>query len=231
MGLKDDLIADCATVLASAWGEVEARVVPVPADVTLGNTAKKLSNAVVLYADLDGSTAMVDGKYWWFSAEIYKTFLNVVAKIVKKEGGAITAYDGDRLMAIFFGIGSCDAAVRAALRINWSVKYIINPAIKARYDTDFVVRHTVGIDISDLRAVRTGVRGDNDLVWVGRAANYAAKLTTLSSEKPTWITKAVHDQLSAGLRVKNDVPIWMAWAWTSMNQHPIRSSTWELPIA
>ena len=230
MGLKDGLIADCATVLANAWDEVDSRVVPVPADVTLGNTAKKLSQAVVLYADLDGSTAMVDNKYWWFSAEVYKTFLSAVAKIVKKEGGAITAYDGDRLMAIFFGAGSCDAAVRAGLRITWAVRYIINPAIKARYNTDFVVRHTVGIDISDLRAVRTGVRGDNDLVWVGRAANYAAKLTTLSSEKPTWITKAVHDQLSVGLRVNNSVPIWETWTWTAMKQHPIRSSTWELPI-
>lgn len=231
MGLKDDLIADCASVLANTWGEVEARVVPLPADVTLGNTAKKLSQAVVLYADLDGSTAMVDTKYWWFSAEVYKTFLDAAAKIVRREGGAITAYDGDRLMAIFFGTGSCDAAARAALRINWVVRHIINPAIKARYDTDFVVRHTVGIDFSDLHAVRTGVRGDNDLVWVGRAANYAAKLTTLSSEWPTWVTKAVHDQLSAGLRVKDGVPIWKTWTWTAMNQHPIRSSTWELPIA
>lgn len=231
MGLKDDLIADCATVIANAWEQVDARVVPVPADVTLRNTAKKLSQAVVLYADLDGSTAMVDSKYWWFSAEVYKVFLNATAKIVKREGGAITAYDGDRLMAIFFGAGSCDAAVRAALRINWAVRHIINPAIKARYNTDFMVRHTVGIDVSDLHAVRTGVRGDNDLVWVGRAANYAAKLTALSSEKPTWITKVVHDQLSAGLRVQNDVAIWEGWTWTAMDQHPIRSSTWELTIA
>ena len=231
MGLKDDLIADCATVLTNAWDEVDARVVPVPADVTLGKMAKKLSQAVVLYADLDGSTAMVDTKYWWFSAEVYKTFLSAVAKIVKQEGGAITAYDGDRLMAIFSGADSCDAAVRAGLRITWAVRHIINPAIKARYNTDFVVRHTVGIDISDLHAVRTGVRGDNDLVWVGRAANYAAKLTTLSSDNPTWITKAVHDQLSGGLRVKDNVPFWKLWAWTQMNQHPIRSSTWELPIS
>lgn len=230
MGLKDDLIASCATVHASRWDVVEARVVPAPGDIGLGNEAKNLPQAVVLYADLDGSTAMVDTKYWWFSAEVYKTFLNAVAKIVKKEGGVITAYDGDRLMAIFFETDGCDAAVRAALRINWAVRNIINPAIKVRYSTDFVVRHTVGIDISDLRAVRTGVRGDNDLVWVGQAANYAAKLTTLSSENPTWITKAVHDKLSMGLLAKDSVPIWKKWTWTPMNQHPIRSSTWELPI-
>ncbi|QNH12967.1 MULTISPECIES: adenylate/guanylate cyclase domain-containing protein [unclassified Xanthomonas] len=231
MGLKDDLIASCAIVHATKWDVVAARVVPAPIDIGLGNAAKNLSQAVVLYADLDGSTAMVDTKYWWFSAEVYKNFLNAAAKIVKSEGGVITAYDGDRIMAIFFETNGGDAAVRAALRINWAVRNIINPAIKARYNTDFIARHTVGIDISDLHAVRTGVRGDNDLVWVGRAANYAAKLTTLSTESPTWITKAVHDKLSEGLLAKDGVPIWKKWEWTSMNQHPIRSSTWELPIS
>lgn len=230
MALKDDLIADCAAFHAHAWSIQDARIVPAPSDLALGNSAKKLSSAAVLYADLDGSTSMVDTKYWHFSAEVYKSFLNAVAKIVKSEGGSITAYDGDRLMAIFIGDGNCDAAVRAALKIQWAVKYIINPAIKAKYNTDFIVRHTVGIDVSDLHAVRTGVRGDNDLVWVGRAANYAAKLTTLSSETPTWITKTVHDRLSQKWKSSDGKLIWKDWSWTKMNTHPIRSSTWELAI-
>ena len=150
---------------------------------------------------------------------------------MKSEGGTITAYDGDRLMAIFIGDGNCDAAVRAGLKIRWAVRHIINPAIQATYATDFVVRHTVGIDVSDLRAVRTGVRGDNDLVWVGRAANYAAKLTTLSSDTPTWVTKEVHDRLSQSLKAKDNELIWKDWSWTNMNSIPIRSSTWEHSIA
>ena len=230
MGLKDDLVTDCAAVHASDWSMQDARVVPVPSDLALGKSAKKLSSAAVLYADLDGSTSMVDTKYWYFSAEVYKSFLNAVAKIVKSEGGSITAYDGDRLMAIFIGEGNCDAAVRSALRIRWAVKYVINPAIKAKYNTDFIARHTVGIDVSDLHAVRTGVRGDNDLVWVGRAANYAAKLTTLSSDTPTWITKAVHDRLSQKWKISDGKLIWKDWNWTKMDNHPIRSSTWELAI-
>lgn len=231
MGLKDDLIADCAAIHANNWSLVDARVVPAPSVVALGKSAKKLTLAAVLYADLDGSTSMVDTMLWYFSAEVYKSFLSAVAKIVKSEGGTITAYDGDRLMAIFIGDGNCDAAVRAALKIHWAIKYIINPAIKAKYSIDFVARHTVGIDVSDLHAVRTGVRGDNDLVWVGRAANYAAKLTTLSSDTPTWITKAVHDKLSQKWKATNGNLMWKDWNWTKMNHHPIRSSAWELAIS
>jgi class 3 adenylate cyclase len=67
-------------------------------------------------------------------------------------------------------------AARVSLKINHCVRNIINPAAKAQYsEADFVLQQTVGIDTSKLLVARTGVRGANDLVWVGRAANYAAK--------------------------------------------------------
>ena len=40
----------------------------------------------------------------------------------------------------------------------------------------------------------TGIRGANDLVWVGRAANYAAKLSARSGPA-TQITSDVYDRL------------------------------------
>lgn len=227
MALKDDLTSDVQYIFSSPWTETTGRVVPAPTDVGLGNKATFLEQAVVLYADLDGSTNMVDTRIWQFSSEIYKTFLLCAAKIIKNEGGDITAYDGDRIMAIFIGENKYDRAVRAGLKLRSAVVHIIEPQMKLFYgNPDFVVAHTVGIDVSDLRAVRTGVRGDNDLVWVGRAANYAAKLTTLPSNTPTWITKAVFDQLSAPLRVANGQSMWEARTWTAMNGMSIYRSTW-----
>jgi hypothetical protein len=58
------------------------------------------------------------------------------------------------------------------------------------------INHVTGIDTSDLFVAKTGVRGANDLVWVGRAANYAAKLTALPPAYPTYITKEVYDALA-----------------------------------
>lgn len=228
MALRDTLIADCAGMLGGAWSGVDARVVPAPADLQLGKHYKRLERAAVLYADLDGSTGMVDGSPWEFSAEIYKTFLNVVAKIVKDRGGTITAYDGDRLMAIFLGKDDCANAVWAALKIRWAVKHIINPAMHQAWTTGFEVRHTVGIDVSQLHAVRTGVRGDNDIVWVGKAANHAAKLTAQSSKSPTWITEAVYDRLPANLRFKGEKSVWQSW---TLNGQTVMSSDWVSEIA
>lgn len=231
MALKDELTSDVKTIFKNSWTETSGRVVPEPSDVGLGNKATLLEQAVVFYADLDGSTNMVDTKKWEFSAEIYKAFLHCAAKIVKAESGNITAYDGDRIMAIFIGENKHDRAARTALKLRWAVLNIIQPLMKEKYTTDFVVAHTVGIDVSNLRAVRTGVRGDNDLVWIGRAANYAAKLTTLSSDYPTRITKAVYDGLSSSLKISNSKSIWEARTWANMKNMSIYRSSWGWPIS
>lgn len=111
---------------------------------------------------------MVNEKKWRFSAEIYKAFLICAAKLIRGEGGQITSYDGDRVMGVFIGDRQSTDAVTCALKINYTVGQIINPALKAQYPTSsFEVRQVVGIDTSAIRAARTGVRGDNDIVWVG----------------------------------------------------------------
>ena len=231
MGLKDDLTKEVKVTFSSAWDVQDTESVPAPEDLRLhSNHAKNLSTATLLYADLDGSTNMVDNFKWEFSAEIYKTFLRCVSQIIRSEGGVITAYDGDRAMAIFTGTSKNTNAVRCALKINYAVSEIIQPAFRAQYTTEFILKHVVGIDSSQLRTARIGVRGDNDLVWIGRAANYAAKLTN-ESGKPTWITKAVYDNMNDEVKYHNGQNMWQRAVWTSMNNMEVYSSTywWSIP--
>lgn len=227
MGLKDQLTQEVKATFSAIWDEQTTTNVPAPEDLRLNaNHAKNLEMATVLYADLDGSTSMVDSYSWFFSAEIYKTYLRCAAEIIRSENGVITAYDGDRIMAVFTGDSKNTSAVRCALKINYAVCEIIRPAIKAQYSTDFTLKHVVGVDTSQLRTARIGVRGDNDLVWIGRAANYAAKLTSLS-DKATWITKSVYDQMNKEVTYSSDgVNMWEAHTWVPMNNLPIYSSTW-----
>lgn len=130
MGLKDDLTSEVQAIFQNNWSETTGRVVPTPSDIGLGKKATLLEQAVVLYADLDGSTNMVDTKKWQFSAEIYKAFLHCAAKIVRAESGDITAYDGDRIMAIFIGDNKYDRAARTGLKLRWAVINIIEPLMK-----------------------------------------------------------------------------------------------------
>jgi class 3 adenylate cyclase len=77
------------------------------------------------------------------------------------------------------------------------VEKVIQPALEAQYATTFKIQHRVGIDSSRLFIARTGTRGSNDLVWVGNAANRAAKLSALkrSWNYRTYITHEVYSAL------------------------------------
>lgn len=123
---------------------------------------------------------------------------------------------------------------RCALKINHAVKAIINPAIESQYGTAIVytVKHVTGVDRSSLMVARTGVRGDNDLVWVGRAANFAAKLTEIGDDDASFITGEVFDRLhdSAKYKTGTKTLMWRERQWSQMNQMRVYSSNWTWPL-
>lgn len=229
MALLDDLQDQVKLIFRERWTERNGIVAPEPKDIRLGNDAIYLKDATVLYADLDGSTNLVDSKSWAFAAEIYKTYLHCATKVIKDEGGYITSYDGDRVMGVFLGNLPSTTAARCALKISYCVSHIINPSIKAQYSSaNFEVRHVIGIDHSEIRAARTGVRGDNDIVWVGRAPNYAAKLTSMSSITPIWITNTVYGRLTDDSKF-GGAPrrhMWTQDVWPQMNNMTVYKSNW-----
>lgn len=233
MPVLEDMKAAVATVMANAWTTRQGQVVPEPADLQLGNDAVEFDRATVLYADLQGSTNMVDTEHWQFSAEIYKAFLLCAATIIRNEGGAITSYDGDRVMGIWIGKRQTTPAVIAGLKINYAVQEIVNPALKRQYpNRSFDVKQVVGIDTSTIRAARTGVRGGNDIVWVGRAANYAAKLTDLNLSERTWVTddafKRMTDEAKFGGTPRQ--LMWKKYNWTKQGGLQIHGSTWTWKV-
>ncbi|MDA5635758.1 MULTISPECIES: adenylate/guanylate cyclase domain-containing protein [Rhizobium/Agrobacterium group] len=226
MALADDLKAQVSKIFREAWADRAGMVVPDPADLKLSNDAVTLERATILYADLSGSTNLVNESSWQFAAEIYKAYLYCAAKLVRDAGGVITSYDGDRIMGVFIGDRQSTNAVRCGLKINYAVQQIINPALANQYNTAYSVKQVVGIDTTIIRAARTGVRGDNDIVWVGRAANYAAKLTDLKLAERTWVTKAVYDMMHQEVKVTNGNNMWKQYSWTQQNNEPIYGSTW-----
>jgi class 3 adenylate cyclase len=229
MGLAEELRKSTQKVLAERWTARDGTVVPGTGSVGLSNDGIKFESATVLYADLADSTDMVASQSSAFAAEVYKTFLYCCARTIRSESGEITAYDGDRVMAVYLGDYKNQSAARTALKINYAVTHIINPAIEKQYpDVRYRVRHVVGIDTSALLVARTGVRGDNDLVWVGRAPNYAAKLTTLPATHTSRITEDVYNRLPADLKVNGNPPasLWEKVTWRDMKMTIYRSTSW-----
>lgn len=193
MSLFSDLSKNVDGFLHEQWTEQDARIVPEPEALRLGNHAKKL-DAVVLYADLADSTALVDTCDPQVVTRLYKAFLHCAAVLVRENEGNIVAYDGDRIMAIYIGDRKNSNAVSTALKLNHAVGEIINKKSKV------TVKHVVGVDRSDIFVSRIGVRNANDLVWVGRAANYAAKLSSQNNRYQIYITETVYKAMAPDLR-------------------------------
>ena len=117
----------------------------------------------------------------------------------------------------------------AAYRIKSAVLEIINPAIKNQYDSDFKLKQVVGVDTSALLVARTGIRGSNDLVWVGHSANHAAKLSSIS-EQPyaTFISAEVYDNMNDVVKLTDGMNMWEKRTWQGRTIY--RSSWyWSVP--
>jgi class 3 adenylate cyclase len=230
MALADDLNSQVVQIFRERWTTRSGRVVPEPDDLALRNDAVVL-DGTVLYADLDESTDLVNKKKPEFAAEIYKAFFGCAARIIRAEGGEITGYDGDRIMAVFIGGRKNSNAARAGLKINYAVLKIINPALERQYPNDrYTVKHQVGIDTSQLLVARTGIRGANDLVWVGRAANYAAKLSARSGPA-TQITAEVYNGLNRDSKFSSDGRNrWRRQTAAEIGGATIYTSTWRRKV-
>jgi class 3 adenylate cyclase len=228
--LHDELAATVNDTFAKQWTRRDGRKVPEPGEIKLGNDAVKLQ-ATVLYADLADSTGLVNKYPATFAAEVYKTYLYCAAKIIRSLGGVITAYDGDRVMAVFVGDNKNTVAAECGLKINHAVQKIVQPALEKQYPErkSFKIRQKIGVDSSELFVAQTGIRGSNDLVWVGKAANYAAKMAALSASYSTYISETVYKRMNKSSRISNGGRN----MWTQLSNRPLGllyGSNWTRPI-
>lgn len=210
---SDRLNETMSELMTTPWDEEELDEVPRTADVNLSDGAARVDVAY-LYADLTDSTLLQKRYKDTFAAKVIRMFLNGSSQIIRKNGGGIKSFDGDRVMGVFTGGQRRNNAANAALKINWLVRQSINPIVAKRLDDTktkqkWTVRHGVGIDAGEALIVRAGVRNSkgekthNDLISVGRAPNVAAKLSANRDlgAGPSIVTAEVYSYLSEAQRL------------------------------
>ena len=199
MSLSDDLKSDIQKVIDTPWDLRKGQKVPSPDDVKLAGGAVELE-ATFLYADLANSSKMAKELDRRVAAKIMKSFLSTTCRLIRSLGGTVVSFDGDRVMGIFLGSSKNTSAAKCALQINYVVSEVIRPKFEKRYDSvkdaSFKITHAVGVDTGTILGVRGGSHGANDLIWVGRAANLAAKLSDIRmSYKKSFVTSSVYNML------------------------------------
>jgi class 3 adenylate cyclase len=188
--------------------------VPATNDVKLSDGAVKL-DAVLLYADLYHSTELTRTFQRSMAAKVVRAYLSSMATLINKSGGEIRSFDGDRVMGVFVGSNKNTAAAKCALQMNYVVTRILRPRAEEKFpsliEKGFAVQHCVGIASSEVLVVRGGVRGSNDLVFIGSAPNIAAKLSEMRNPPwHTYITHQVYGRLSESSKYSDGKDMWTA---------------------
>lgn len=211
MAITDDIETDVGSILSTTWDVTDGTAVPETEDIKLQGGGRKLSVAM-LYADLADSTALVSYNRQ-MAAKVFKTFLSCCTRLIRNNDGHIRSFDGDRVMGIFVGGQKNTSAVRTALQIKWVFDEILKPKLETQYDKlrdgSLPLGYSTGVANGDVLAVRAGIRGSNDLLWIGRAANIAAKLSDIRHDPyRSFVTETVYNDILDEAKTFNGKNMW-----------------------
>lgn len=235
MALKDDLTNAVNGILGKSFDERDGQKIPTSEDVSLSNGAVKL-DAAFLYADLAGSGMIAKVCPWDTTAKIIRAYLDCAVRIIRAHSGEIRSFDGDRVMGVFIGDSKRTNAVKSALKIQWATQNLIEAEAHKRFNSvkknDVKIRQACGIDVGTSRAVRAGIRNNNDLIWIGRPPSFAAKLSD-NREYPycTFISHDVYASLAEEAKLSKGVDMWekRTQKFAGADETCYRSSYWWVP--
>lgn len=232
--IKGELTSAVSETLYAPWNMRAGTVVPTTETVALLGGGVEL-DAVVLYADLAQSSKLASEFDQRVAAKVIKSFLICAVKIIKKNDGEVTSFDGDRVMGIFLGASKNSNAAKCALQINWAVSNLIRPKLTEYFTSikasGFQITHGCGVDSGKVLAVRAGVRGANDLIWIGRPPNFAAKLSDIrDSSYTSYISSDVYSRLNEESKLGGDPKreMWSSCTWEWQGERiSIYRSSWH----
>ncbi len=143
--------------------------------------AKRLATCV-LYIDIRNSSQISAERRSFTLARMYSAFIRAMVLCARQGGGHVRNIVGDRVMVLFDTEACFARALFTACLCNTAAQRILKKRIK-----NFDFRCGIGIDYGTMLVVKAGVprRGVEtefyrSLVWLGRPANVASKLTDLA---------------------------------------------------
>jgi adenylate cyclase len=203
--------------LAGAYDTYESRGVPEAKDIQLGNKAAKLT-ATALFIDLRQSSDITNTFRRQTAAKMLKSYFAGSVRIINVNGGVVRSFNGDGMLALFVGNRRSNNGVKAAMQIRWFVEHILWQKFNGYFEANRAARGArlsfslgAGLDEGDIYAVRVGIRGTNDVAWIGRCTNTAAKLSNvLHHPRNIAVTRAVYSRLNADRKLSDGVNMWSA---------------------
>jgi len=216
---RDDLLLDLNGISAYGFEHIISKTEYVPhiddSAITYPNLVEKtqrskLLESTVLFVDLRGSTQISMQHDQQTLAALYSAYVRAMTRCGEYFGGHIRNIIGDRVMVVFDRKGCFLNAVNTAILMNSVAKYVLNPLFSY-----IEVRCGIGIDFGEMLVSKTGIikqgkenTSNKSLVWLGKPANIASKLTDRANKPPDAGGRAVSEGYY--------YPLTEQWAWTNV---------------
>ena len=170
----------------------------------------KRLESCVLYIDIRGSAKISAERQPKTLAKMYSSFIQSMLACARYYGGHVRNIIGDRVMVVFDKADCFTKAVDTAILMNSVCKHILNKRIKS-----FEFSAGIGIDYGKMLITKSGAirQGDEkefyrSLVWLGKPANVASRLTDLANKSESYTVKGVRQGLH--------YPLTDVWSWTDV---------------
>ncbi len=152
----------------------------------------KTIETCVLYIDIRKSTRLNLKHKPETMAKLYSSFIRAMLKAAEAFNGRIRNIVGDRVMVVYDAINCYDEAVNTAALMNTITQGVINKRFSKN-----LVKCGIGIDYGKMMVTKCGTikRGNENsdyksLVWLGKPANIASKLTDSANKPSTYRIKS-----------------------------------------
>jgi class 3 adenylate cyclase len=228
-GLRWDIEPDLATSLGVTWkaekwkkstedyrdelplDQMDVRWAEVKIDIdALTERNSRRTDAIALYADLDGFTKYVqeaekDNAVVSLVRELHMIRHEFHAVVKKDYPGLVLQHQGDRVFAILHEpCGDydsdhqkrCRKAVDAAIGLQSSMEHVLRDKLPTRKDLEVAV----GLEVGTALVTRLGKKGKREVVCLGPEVCEAEKLQLKSAGKQIRISEAVYSQIEAGCK-------------------------------
>lgn len=214
------------------------RDVPKPAEIKRGKFAATFE-ATAIFLDIRESSDLTNAFRLQTAAKMLKSYFYTAVKIVHHHDGQVVSFNGDGMLALFMGERRTTPAVRSAMEIKWLLENVLQPRFESYFKSNTSAAGLkfdfgCGIDDSSIFAINVGIRGTNDITWVGRAPNTAAKLANIAaSPDRILITSDAYGRLGAyKLSSKDKRPMWSDPVERVIGgvKRQVRSSSWGYVI-
>jgi len=196
--LKDSYTRIASTLGKSVSSEIiKGRELPDIDDIDLA--AGRSLKAAILYNDLRGFSQMIASNPDRRSLLVLDSFVSEMTRITSEFHGVVVDCAGDRIMSVFCrphndtSVRPIHEAVICAFWMQTVVYRVLNPILNQIKLPS--ISCGIGIDYGQVTVARVGIRNRNKLVFLGNAANWAAKIEDIAGAGETNISTTVHRNL------------------------------------